>query len=48
MQHDRVLKKFNFDLLTPGGEIQAFDQKSRLICFVFIVSMSACEISVKY
>ena len=53
MQRDHVLKKLNFDLLTPpppkspGDETQAFDPKSRLICFVFIVPLSACEISVK-
>ena len=53
MQHARVLKKLNFDLWTPtpevhpGGETQAFDQKSRLICFIFIVPRSAFEISVK-
>ena len=52
MQHNRVLKKLNFDLLTPtakspGGETQAFDRNSRLIGFVFIVHLSACEISVK-
>ena len=42
MQHDHVLKKLNFDLLT-----QALDGKSYLICFIFIVALSACEISVK-
>ena len=53
MQHDHVLKKLNFDVLTPptkstqGGLAQAFDQKSRLICFLFIVTLSAFEISVK-
>ena len=58
MQHDHVLKRLNFDLLTksPGsgeGKRQAFDQKSRLICFIFIVRnyrknidnlLSYCEI----
>ena len=53
MQHDHVLKKLNFDLLTlPSMSTQwvrhrAFDRKSRLICFIFIVPLSACEISVK-
>ena len=52
MQHDHVLKKLIFDRLapprkTPGGETQAFDQKSRLICFVLIVPLFACGISVK-
>ena len=31
----------------PGGETQAFDRNSRLISFIFIVPLSACEISVK-
>ena len=54
MQHDHVPIKFNFDVLTPptksthaGGLAQASDQKSRLICFLFIVTLSACEIFVK-
>ena len=29
------------------GESQALDRKSLLICFIFIVPLSACEISVK-
>ena len=52
MQHDHVRKKLNFDVLThplspPRGLAQAFEQKSCLICFLFIVTLSACEISVK-
>ena len=31
----------------PGGETQAFDRKSRLICFIFIIPLCACKISVK-
>ena len=81
MQHDHVLKKMNFDLLTPtpgsgswvgvleknicyhasafvipfnlmcnmtGGETQALDRKSCLICFIFIVPLFACEMSGKH
>ena len=50
MQHDHVLKKLNFDVLTPppkstkGGRAQAFDQKSCLICFLSIVPLSACKL----
>ena len=33
MQHDYVLKKLNF---YPGRRTQAFDRKSRLICFICI------------
>ena len=55
MQNDHVLKKLNFDVWTfgphslsqPRGWGTVFDQKSRLICFLFIVTLSACEISVK-
>ena len=53
MQHDRVLKKLNFDLLIPppkstkGVGHTLLIKKSRLICFLFIVPLSACEISVK-
>ena len=47
MHHDRVLKTLNFYLLIPGGETQAFDRKSRLICFIFTVPLSACEVNVK-
>ena len=32
---------------TQGGQTQAFNLKSLLICFVFIVPLFACEISVK-
>ena len=43
MQHDHVLKKLNFDLLsTQGGLNQAFVLKSSLICFIFIVRTSVC------
>ena len=53
MQHDHVPKKLNFDVLTKStkscqaGLAQAFDQKSRLVCLFFIVTLSAYEISVK-
>ena len=47
MHHDRVLKTLIFYLLIPGGETQAFDRKSRLICFIFTVPLSACEVNVK-
>ena len=52
MQHDHVPKKLNFDVLThplspPRGSGTCLDQKKRLICFLFIVTLSACEISVK-
>ena len=48
MQHDYALKQFNSDLLTPSrGLTQDFDLKSRLICFIFIVSLCGCEISVE-
>ena len=53
MQHDRVLKRLNFDLSTSppksiqGGETQAFDRKPRLICFCVFVPLSACEILAK-
>ena len=46
MQNNLVLKILNFDLLTPppkstkGAETHAFDQKSRLICFIFILYLS--------
>ena len=43
MQHDHVLKRLNFD----RGGTQALDQKPRLICFIFVVPLSACYISVK-
>ena len=33
--------------VNPGGRRQAFYRKSRLICFIFIVPLSVCEISVK-
>ena len=51
---DPVLKKMNYDRLTltpkstQEGETQALDRKSRLICFIFIVTLSACKISVKH
>ena len=32
----------------PSSRTQAFDRKSIVICFIFIVSLSACKISVKY
>ena len=59
MQHVHALRKLKFDLLTPspgmegayvhpGGETQAFDKNSCLnYYFIFIVPLSACEISVK-
>ena len=33
--------------MLPRGETQASDRKSRLICFIFIISLFACQISVK-
>ena len=48
IQHVLVLKKLNFDpLVHPRCETQAFDRKSRLICFIFFVPLSACKSSVK-
>ena len=52
MQHGHTLKKLNFRLCPipsahPGGRTQAFKLKSCLICFIFIVPLSACAISVK-
>ena len=52
MQHDHVPKKLNFDVLTPPtkstqGVWHRPSIKKRLICFLFIVTLSACEISVK-
>ena len=51
MQYDRVLKKLNFDLLTPPPKSRGTDtrkvRKSRLICFIIFVPLSECEISVK-
>ena len=32
---------------SPEGETQVYDRKSCLICFIFIVPLSACEISIK-
>ena len=46
----KTVEFWRFDpthLVRPEGLAQAFDQKSRLICFLFIVTLSACEISVK-
>ena len=42
MQHEHVLKKLNFELLThslspPRDQTEAFDLKSCLICFIYIV-----------
>ena len=49
IKHDPGLKKINFDLLIPPSKsTQTFDRYSRLICFIFIVSLSACEISAKH
>ena len=48
MQHDHILKKFNFGLgPTPGARNQAFKLKSRLICFISIAALQACKISAK-
>ena len=52
MQNDHILEKFNFGLRpTPkvhqGDQTQEFDLRSRLMCFIFIVPLSAREISVK-
>ena len=52
IQHDHILKKkMNFGFgptpLVHPGDIQALKLKSCLICFISIVHLSACEISVK-
>ena len=41
MQHDHILKKLNF--VYPGGPEPGFQTKSRLICFISIVPLSACK-----
>ena len=49
MQHAHALKKLNFHphpQVHPQSGTQTFDPKSHLICFIFIVPLSACEISV--
>ena len=51
MQHDHILKKFNYELLIQplrprGYRTQASNLKSRLICFMCILPLSTCEISV--
>ena len=52
MQHDHILKKFNFGLAPPPkstqwARTQAFKLKSRLICFISIAALSVCKISAK-
>ena len=52
MQHDHILKKFNFGLrptplVYPGRQIQAFELKSCLIAFISIVPLSACKDYIK-
>ena len=52
MQHDHILKKFNFGLgpppkSTPGARTHAFKLKSRLICFISIAALPTCKISAK-
>ena len=52
MQHDHILKKFNFDLdptpkSTQLARTQAFKLKSRLICFISIAVLPVCKISAK-
>ena len=49
MQHDHILKtKMNFGLRpNPLVYTDAFVLKSRLICFISIVPLSACEILLK-
>ena len=52
MQYDRVMKKLNFDLLLPPpnsieGVRHRPSIKSGSMSFIFIVPLSACEISVK-
>ena len=42
-----VLKKWNFDILTPPLKTKNCDLKSCLICFINIVPLSACVISAK-
>ena len=52
MQHDHILKKFNFGLghtplVHPGARTYAFQLKSRLICFISIAALFACKIYAK-
>ena len=49
MQHCHVLKKIKFDLLTPLCPPPGSDPglRSCLRCFIFIVPLSAPEVSVK-
>ena len=53
MQHDHILKKLNFGLclsplVHPGGAYPCIQTKIPFdMCFISIVSLSACEISVK-
>ena len=54
IQHDHTLKQLNFGVCPTAGcrshpenRTQAFKLKSRLTCLMFIVSLFACEISVK-
>ena len=53
MQNDHVLKKSSFDVLTPlPKSAQGVGHRSSiinhvLICFLFIVTLSACVIFVK-
>ena len=52
MQHDHILKMFNFGLgpapkSTQRTRTQAFKLKSRLICFISIAALPACKISAK-
>ena len=46
-QKSWILTFWPHPLSPPRDLAQAFDQKSRLICFLFIVTLSACKISVK-
>ena len=52
MQHDHILKKFNFGLgptpkSTHRARNQAFKLKSRMICVISIAALPACKISAK-
>ena len=53
MQHDDILKKFNFGLGAPplkstqGARTHAFKLKSRLICLISIAALPTCKVSSK-
>ena len=48
MQHDHILKKFNFDPgPTPKSTQQARTQAFKLKCFISIAALPVCKISAK-